>query len=265
MEPDASTLSSRLPVIEMNGVGVGSVQDLSDITLEDVNWTVNPGDFWVVAGMHASGKTDLMWMTAGIMPPQGGTYRLFGHEMPMYDEDMISERLRLGLAFENGQLLRHLNVHENVILPLRYHRDLPWTEAEERVKAMLEKTELGAYTNSMPGALGHNWQKRIGLARTLMLEPEVLLVDHPFGGLDLRHAHWWLTFLRQWHEQQTAGRPRTLIVTVEDLRPWRDLNCHFALLKKRRFITLGHRPKFEGHQEPLVKELLAEEPPSDKV
>src|SRR6185437_8648703 len=150
MESESATISSPLPVIEMTGVAVGSVQDLAEIRLEDVNWTVNPGDFWVIAGMHASGKTDLMWMTAGIMPSQGGMYRLFGHEMPMYDEDLIPERLRLGLAFENGQLLRHLNVHENVILPLRYHRDLPWAEAEDRVKAMLEKTELAAYSDSMP-------------------------------------------------------------------------------------------------------------------
>src|SRR5579884_2381827 len=114
-----SKSSQAPPLIEMQGVAVGSILDLAQITLEDVNWTVNPGEFWVVAGMHASGKTDLMWMTAGIMPPQDGTYRLFGHEMPMYSEEQLAERLRLGLVFENGQLLRHLNVQENIALPLR--------------------------------------------------------------------------------------------------------------------------------------------------
>src|ERR1700756_916419 len=106
MEPGTSTISSAQPIIEMQNVSVGSVQDLTQLTLEEINWTVNAGEFWVVAGMHASGKTDLMWMTAGIMPPQSGKYRLFGNEMPMYSETQQQERLRLGLVFDNGQLLR---------------------------------------------------------------------------------------------------------------------------------------------------------------
>jgi ABC-type transporter Mla maintaining outer membrane lipid asymmetry ATPase subunit MlaF len=250
---------SQTPVIEMENVSVGSAQDLTQIVLQEVNWTVNAGEFWVIAGMHASGKTDLMWMTDGIMPPQGGKYRLFGNEMPIYGEELLAERLRVGMAFENGQLLRHMTVHENIALPLRYHRHFDWVETEERVKAMMEKFELTPHAHSMPGTLARDWQKRAGLARALMLEPELLLLDHPLGGLDMRHANWWLNFLRQWHAEQTPERPRTIVVTAEDLRPWRDLDCHFAILKKQRFISLGLRPKFHEHSEPLVKELLAEQ------
>ena len=260
---DAPSLTSAPPVIEMKDVVVGSLQDAEQIVLEGVNWSVAAGDYWVIAGMHGSGKSDLISMTGGLMPPLHGDYRLFGHPMPIYGEELLPERLRLGLVFESGQLLHQLSIKENIALPLRYQRNLPWQEVEDRVTAMLELTELSPYANAMPGALGRNWQKRAGLARALMLEPEVLLLDHPLGGLDLRDASWWLNFLDQLATGQgfSRGRRVTLVVTAEDLRPWRDLACSFAILKKQRFIVLGHRPKFKDHEEPLVKELLAEELP----
>ena len=110
MDTSHFNFQSALPVIEMKDVAVGvDCKILEQIVLEEVNWTVNAGEYWVIAGMHGSGKSDLIWMTGGIMPPQGGDYRLFGHEMPIYDEELLPERLRLGLVFENGQLLRQLN------------------------------------------------------------------------------------------------------------------------------------------------------------
>ncbi len=260
---DTPTLTSAPPVIEMKDVAVGSLQDAEQIVLEGINWTVKAGDYWVVAGMHGSGKSDLISMTGGLMPPMRGDYRLFGHPMPIYDEELLPERLRLGMVFESGQLLHQLSVKENIALPLRYQRELPWQEVEDRVNAMLELTELSPYADARPGTLTHNWQKRAGLARALMLEPEVLLLNHPLGGLDLRHAGWWLNFLDQLATGQGLfpGRRLTLVVTAEDLRPWRDLACSFAILKKQRFTVLGHRPEFRNHEEPLVKELLAEELP----
>jgi ABC-type transporter Mla maintaining outer membrane lipid asymmetry ATPase subunit MlaF len=256
--------SQDVPVIEMRGVTVPALRDPDRVVLEDVNWKVSTGGYWVVAGMDGSGKCDLMSMTAGLIAPVQGDYRLFGYEMPIYGEELLAQRLRLGLVFRTGQLLRHLTVRENIALPLRYHRELDAAEFEARVNAMLELTELAPFADAMPGALGRNWEKRAGLARALMLEPEVLLVDHPLGGLDMRHANWWLTFLGQLAAGKSFMKdlPITLVVTAEDLRPWRHLACHFAILEKRRFLSLGHRPHFAGHAEPLVRELLAEESPN---
>lgn len=255
--------NQKIPVIEMIGVTVGSLQDLEAHILEDVNWSVATEEYWVVAGMHGSGKSDLLFLTAGLTPPQAGRYLLFGHEMPMYEDELIPERLRLGLVFASGQLFHNLTVADNIALPLLYHRNLSREEAMSRVQTLMELTELSEWANSMPGALGRNWQKRVGLARALILQPEVLLLDTPLNGLDLRHANWWLNFLNQLsagHEFMN-GRRMTLVVTAEDLRPWRNLACHFAVLKKKRFIVLGQTPQLAGHVEPLVRELLAEDLP----
>lgn len=252
-----------LPVIEMTGVTVGALQDLNVPVLEDVNWTVAAGDYWLIAGMHGSGKSDLLAMTAGLMPPQGGHYQLFGHDMPMYEDNLLPERLRLGIVFASGRLFHQLTVADNIALPLLYHRKISREEAMSHVQKLLELTELSERANSMPGELGSNWQKRVGLARALILQPEVLLLDTPLSGLDLRHVNWWLSFLDKLsagHEFMN-GRRMTLVVTAEDLRPWRNLACRFAILQKKRFIVLGHGPQLASHAEPLVKELLAEDLP----
>src|SRR5437016_9236274 len=112
------------PVIEMQEVALGSMRDQTVLVAEEINWTVVAGDYWVVAGLQGSGKSDFLMMTGGLMPPLSGTYRLFGEEMPIFEDARLKKRLRLGLAFETGQLFNQLTVAENIALPLRYHENL---------------------------------------------------------------------------------------------------------------------------------------------
>ena len=138
----------------------------------------------------------------------------------------------------------------------------PAGTSDDSVKTILEATGLSPWAGRLPGTMGRAWQKRAGLARALVLQPEVLLLDNPLGGLDSRHRQWWLETLGQlsagrgWCE----GRPMTLVVAAEDLRPWRNRAAHFAILQKRRFCPLGRHPQLAGLADPLVKELLAEQP-----
>jgi ABC-type transporter Mla maintaining outer membrane lipid asymmetry ATPase subunit MlaF len=260
MTTDMPAADANAPVIEMVGVSIGSMQEPGMRVLEDVNWRVEPCDYWLVAGMQGSGKSDFMAMTGGLMPPLGGSYRLFGHAMPIYEEELLGERLRLGLVFDGGHLLHQLTVAENLALPLQYHHNVNRNDAANRVASVLEWTGLGGRADTISGALGRHWQKRVGLARALMLEPEVLLLDNPLGGMDLRHMMWWLDFLDQLSSGGglLKGRRMTLVATGEDLRPWQNRAGNFAVLKQGRLVTLGRRTVLAGHSEPLVRELLAE-------
>ena len=246
------------PVIDMRGVDIGSLADTDATVLEKIEWTVNSGEFWVIAGMHGSGKSDLMATAAGLVGPVKGLYQFFGHDMPITDEDRMADRLRMGMVFEGGQLLHHLTVEANVALPLRYHR--PEAPAGE-IKTMLELTELVPWSKSTPGAMSRSWQKRAGLARALILKPEVLLLDDPLGGLDPRNILWWVNLLGQLSAGHPLldGRRLTIILTTEDLRPWRNIEGHFVILQDKQFISLGQCSDLSAHPQPLVKEFLSEQ------
>jgi ABC-type transporter Mla maintaining outer membrane lipid asymmetry ATPase subunit MlaF len=245
----------------MEHVSAGSMRDASATIAEDINWTVNEKDYWVIAGLQGSGKSDLLLMTGGLMAPKSGDYSLFGERMPIFDEARLRHRLRLGLVFDGGQLFNHLTVRENIALPLRYHQNLSSGEAKEQVDALLEVTELSPYSDTTPGTLGRNWQKRVGLARALILKPEVLLIDNPLGGLDLRHTQWWLRLLELLCEgvPRINTPPMTLVATTSDLRPWQGRARQFAVLRNRRFTILGQWSEVEKAGEELLSEVLVTE------
>lgn len=196
------------------------------------------------------------------MAPLEGDYWLFDNPMPLFNEEQLPQRLRLGLAFESGQLFNHLTVSENLGLPLRYHRNLSKAAALGAVQEMLKAMDLEPWADSTPGALGRNWQKRVGLARALMLNPEILLVDNPLAGLDLRHIYWWLGFLDQLWAGQTRLRqePTTVVVTSADLRPWLEKDRKFAVIKNQQMTVLGNRAQMQCADRELTGELMAPQP-----
>src|SRR2546422_9233418 len=145
--PEKSATKVPDPVIEMEGVAVGAMRDQSTMVVEEINWKVAAGDYWVVAGLQGAGKSDFLMMTGGLIPPASGHYRLFGEPMPIFEDARLKERLRLGLVFDGGQLFNHITVAENVALPLRYHQDLSKAEVDAEVQRILEALELGPWAD----------------------------------------------------------------------------------------------------------------------
>ncbi len=246
------------PVIEMKDVTVPALRDPRLAVAVNVDWIVRPGDYWVIGGLQGSGKTDFLMMTAGLIGAQSGVYNLFGLEMPIFEGADLKERLRVGFVFETGQLFNHLTIEENVSLPLRYHRNLSAEAAHDETRQLLEVLELGSIADSTPGSLGRNWQKRAGLARALMLRPELLLLDNPLAGLDLRHSNWWLNLLDALAEGHSwlHGRPVTLVVTASDLRSWKGRGRNFAVLHDKHLKRLGTWSELTIMSGQMVNDLL---------
>ena len=251
----------NLPVIEMVNTAVASLSRPEVVLIAGINWTVSIRDCWVVGGLPGSGKSDLLSTAAGLMRPHSGTYRLFDREIwELPEEEQVQTRLRAGLVFANeGRLFSQLTVAENLALPICYHRNCRLGAAQDRVRAILEFTGLASLAHSTPGTISRNMRLRAGLARALALDPELLLLDNPLRSMDSREMRWWLDFLgelRAGHEVMN-GRKMTLIIAVDDFRPWMEHGEKFALLKNEQWLFLGGRSDLRTHEEPLLHELLS--------
>lgn len=256
---DAAGPAGSIPAIHMRNVTIGSLRDQRIIVAEGVNWKVEAGEFWAVAGLHGAGKSDFLLLAGGVMAPLSGTYEFLGECMPIFSEERLVHRLKLGLVFDGGRLFEQLNIAENIALPLRYHRNLTEAEAAPTVSALMELTGMLQFARSRPASLGRNWQRRVALARALALKPEVLLLDTPMAGMDQRHRNWWLGFLAELSRGHAfyGGEPVTLAVTTANLLDWRGRANRFALLDGRRFNVLGEWSGVRQSDNPLVQELLA--------
>jgi ABC-type transporter Mla maintaining outer membrane lipid asymmetry ATPase subunit MlaF len=245
-------------VIEMRGASIGALREASFTVVEDVNWTVQPGEFWVVAGQQHSGKSDLLMHAAGLMTPARGSCRVFGCETKDFGEAQLAERLRVGFVFAGGKLFNQLTIAENVALPLRYQKNLTASAAARSVEALLELLELAPVAGSTPPDVSVNWRQRAALARALALKPELLLLDSPLGGLGGRHRQWLLKFLEQLSDGHEffGGHPMTIVATTEDLPAWRHPKRKFAVLDEKGFSVLGSWSELESAPLQAVKELL---------
>lgn len=249
-------------ILEMRGVTVSSPRDPASALVRDVDWTVRAGEFWVLAGPQRSGKSALLMLAGGLTAPAKGDYRFLGEPMPIFEDERLEHRLKLGFVFDGGQLFNQMTVADNVALPLRYHRNLDRSEVGPQVQELLELLEMKPLALHRPVGLARNWQKRAGLARALILKPSVLLVDNPLSGLDARHAAWWLNFLEQLCAGHSfmGGRPMTIIVATDDLPRIAGAlqsQSQFAVINAEAFHVVGKREQLLTSREPWVKELLA--------
>jgi len=233
---------TREVLIEMEGAAIGSFHQPRTTLIDEVNWQVCRNEFWVMAGHHGSGKSDLLLTAAGLMGPVRGRCTLFGQAMPGLAPAALAARLKTGLVFSDPRLLNHLTLSGNVRLPVCYHLAMNDAEAAACLAPLLEVAGLTEVAERAPGAVGRPWHQRASLARALALGPELLLLDEPLAGLDARHAVWWLEFLRRLHRGEVGsalpGR-MTIVVVSGTLDPWCGVATHCAILDGGRLSVRG--------------------------
>jgi phospholipid/cholesterol/gamma-HCH transport system ATP-binding protein len=154
--------------------------------LQGVNLTVNKGEDLVILGRSGSGKSVTIKCIVGLIEPDKGEIRVFDENVLNLTKPELNQiRVRIGFLFQSGALYDSMSVRENLAFTLKKHKsDLTPQEVESEVIEALDNVGLSDAIDKMPSELSGGMQKRIGLARTLILKPEIILYDEPTTGLD---------------------------------------------------------------------------------
>jgi phospholipid/cholesterol/gamma-HCH transport system ATP-binding protein len=147
--------------------------------------TVRRGRITAVMGPSGTGKTTLLKLITAQVPADRGQVRVFGHDVATLGSAAVyALRRRMGMLFQNGALLTDLDVFENVAFPVREHTDLPEPLIRRLVLAKLQAVGLRGAAELMPAELSGGMARRVALARAIVMDPEILIYDEPFVGLD---------------------------------------------------------------------------------
>ncbi len=197
--------------------------------INDISFNVHRGETLVIMGGSGCGKSTLLRHMIGSMKPTSGSVKIFGEEVTTMNEREIGHvRRRFGMLFQSGALLASLTVGENVALPLFQHTDKSPDEIEQVVKQKLEMVGLTGFEDLKPAEISGGMKKRVGLARALALDPELLFSDEPTSGLDPIMT----AVVDQLTLKLTHGSHMTAVVVSHDMTS--------AFRIATRMIMLGH-------------------------
>jgi len=224
--------------------------------LRGVSLALPKGTILAVMGGSGSGKTVLLRIASGLLQPDAGEVHLFGTRIDrMREEAMLPLRRRTGFVFQGAALFDSLSVFENVAYPLREHTRLSRREITARVHHFLELVGLPETDDLLPAELSGGMRKRVGIARALVMEPEVVFFDEPTAGLDPTNAK----LVAQLIAQLRTGVCDTAIVVTHDVEFAELVADQMAILLNGTFADRGTPAEIHRSAHPDVRRFLAGE------
>jgi len=226
----------------------------SHMVLNGVTLRVNQGETLAVLGRSGTGKSVLLRLIIGLDTPDSGSVCIHGQSIAGLVLDRMGEiRKKMGFLFQQAALYDSLSVRENVAFPLEHHRrDMPKSERSDRVRQLLVEVGLDGDIDKMPSDISGGMQKRVGLARALALEPEILLLDEPTAGLDpISSGEIDELILKLQRERKMAS-----IVVTHDLHSAKTIAGRLALLNEGEVVIEGTFEDLQQSDIAFVKEFL---------
>jgi phospholipid/cholesterol/gamma-HCH transport system ATP-binding protein len=215
----------------------------------------------VVLGGSGAGKTTILRLIGGLVQPQRGKVWVAGTEITRLSErELYRVRAKLGMMFQGGALLNSLTVFDNLAFPLREHARLSEEEIAARVHRTLEAVGLRDVDALLPAELSGGMVKRVALARAILMDPEILLCDEPFSGLDPISVKRIEALLRRINRE----RQITLIVSSHHIPSTLRMADQVALLFDHR-VVIGPPRELAHSPDPQIAEFFDEEVREDRV
>jgi phospholipid/cholesterol/gamma-HCH transport system ATP-binding protein len=223
--------------------------------LKGLDLSVNKGEILAVLGKSGTGKSVLLRLLIGLAKPDAGSICIRGQETTNLQMEELNEmRLKVGFLFQEGALYDSLTIAENVAFPLRRHTKLSDSERQNKVKELLNSVGLDKDLEKMPGGISGGMRKRVGLARALALEPEILLFDEPTAGLDPITA----AEIGKLIQRQREVRNVTSIVVTHDMHAAHHFSDRLVMLKEGTILLTGTFEDFQKSKDPFVTQFLSD-------
>ena len=223
------------------------------VVLNGIDMTVARGETLAVLGRSGTGKSVLLRIIIGLEKPDTGSVNIHGQEIAGINSGKLNEmRRKMGFLFQQAALYDSLTVEENVAFPLKHNTDMPEAERRDRVRQLLESVGMEGDLKKMPSDISGGMQKRVGLARALALDPDILLLDEPTAGLDpITSGEIDELILKLQKEHAMAS-----IVVTHDLQSAKTIAGRLALLNEGNIVIEGAFSDLEKSDDKFVSDFM---------